>query len=80
MPERAPPSCAFGCLLDAHSSVLRLETDLVAEDDALCLALACRALRDAVLARYRPHTPAGTAAQGAGVTPTLSGRRCSNWC
>ena len=62
MPDRAPPSCAFGCLLDAHSSMLRLVTDLVAEADALCLALACRALRDAVLAKYRPHTPEGTAA------------------
>jgi hypothetical protein len=38
-------------LLDAHSS-LRLVTDAVHEDDALCLALVCRALRDALRARF----------------------------
>ena len=38
-------------LLDKHSS-LRLVTDAVHEDDALCLALACRALRDALWARF----------------------------
>ena len=53
---RAHPSHAFRdspglALLDAHGS-LRLVTDLVHEDDALCLALACRALRDALWARF----------------------------
>jgi hypothetical protein len=38
-------------LLDARGC-LRLVTDLVYEDDALCLALACRALRDALWARF----------------------------
>ena len=38
-------------LLDARGS-LRLVTDAVHEDDALCLALTCRALRDALWARY----------------------------
>jgi hypothetical protein len=49
-------------LLDAHSS-LRLVTDAVHEDDALCLALACRALRDALWARF-PARPAGHAHAG----------------
>jgi hypothetical protein len=43
----SPP---FG-LLDARGS-LRLVTDAVHEDDALCLALTCRALRDSLWARY----------------------------
>jgi hypothetical protein len=43
----------FG-LLDASSS-LRFVTDVVHEDDVLCLALTCRALRDALWALY----PAG---------------------
>ena len=51
----------FG-LLDAHGS-LRLVTDLVHEDDALCLALTCRALRDALWARF-PARPAGHAHAG----------------
>ena len=38
-------------LLDAHGS-LRLATDVVHEDDALCLALVCRAMRDALGARF----------------------------
>jgi hypothetical protein len=42
-------------LLDARSS-LRLVTDAVHEDDALCLALACRPLRDALWARF-PQVP-----------------------
>ena len=46
----------FG-LLDARGSV-RLVTDAVPEDDALCLALTCRALRDALWARF-PARPAG---------------------
>ena len=49
-------------LLDAHTS-LRLVTDAVHEDDALCLALACRALRDALWARF-PARPAGHAHAG----------------
>ena len=49
-------------LLDKHSS-LRLVTDAVHEDDALCLALTCRALRDALWARF-PARPAGHAAAG----------------
>jgi hypothetical protein len=47
---------AFG-LLDARGS-LRLITDTVDEDDALCLALVCRALRDVLWARF-PRRPAG---------------------
>jgi hypothetical protein len=47
-------ACPFA-LLDAHGS-LRLATDAVHEDDALCLALACRALRDALWARF-PQMP-----------------------
>ena len=46
-------------LLDARGS-LRLITDAVHEDDALCLALTCRALRDALWARF-PRRPAGDA-------------------
>jgi hypothetical protein len=49
-------------LLNSHSS-LRLVTDVVHEDDALCLALACRALRDALWARF-PVRPAGDAHAG----------------
>ena len=44
-------------LLDAHGSLL-LVTDVVHEDDVLCLALTCRALRDALWARF-PARPAG---------------------
>ena len=47
--------CALG-LLDAHGS-LRLITDRVYADDALCLALACRALRDSVWASYAHAWP-----------------------
>jgi leucine-rich repeat protein SHOC2 len=49
-------------LLDARGS-LRLITDAVHEDDALCLALTCRALRDALWARF-PARPAGHAHAG----------------
>ena len=52
-------------LLDMHSS-LRLVTDVVHEDDALCLALACRATRDALWARY-PRRAASDANAGARV-------------
>ena len=45
-------------LLDVHVSV-RLVTDLVHEDDALCLALTCRALRDALGARFPACPRAG---------------------
>jgi hypothetical protein len=41
-----------------HRGSLRLVTDALHEDDALCLALACRALRDALWARF-PARPAG---------------------
>ena len=47
-------------LLDARGC-LRLVTDLVYEDDALCLALACRALRDALWARFPRRPAAGDA-------------------
>ena len=46
----------FG-LLDAYSS-LHLITDFVHEDDALCLALVCCALRDALWTRF-PMRPKG---------------------
>ena len=49
-------------LLDKRGS-LRFVTDVVHEDDALCLALACRALRDALWARF-PAWPAGHAHAG----------------
>ena len=52
-------------LLDKHSS-LRLVTDAVHEDDALCLALTCRALRDVLWARY-PRRAGGDAHAGARV-------------
>ena len=54
-------------LLDARGS-LRLVTDAVHEDDALCLALTCRALRDALWARF-PRRPAGDASQCACARP-----------
>ena len=38
-------------LLDAHGN-LRLVTDVVHEDDALCLALVCHAMRDALGAHF----------------------------
>jgi hypothetical protein len=46
-------------LLDARGS-LHFVTDLVHEDDVLCLALTCRALRDALWARF-PRRLAGDA-------------------
>jgi hypothetical protein len=45
-------------LLDAHSS-LHFVIDIVHEDDALCLALACRAMRDALGARFPACPRAG---------------------
>ena len=45
-------------LLDKYSS-LHLVTDAVHEDDALCLALTCRALRDALGARFPACPRAG---------------------
>ena len=45
-------------LLDAHGC-LRFVTDIVHEDDALCLALACRAMRDALGARFPACPRAG---------------------
>jgi hypothetical protein len=53
-------------LLDKHSHGLRLVTDAVHEDDALYLALICRALRDALWERF-PQRPAGDAHAGARV-------------
>ena len=58
LPEYALAASSFG-LLDNRGS-LRLVTDVVHEDDALCLALTCRALRDALWARF-PRRPAGDA-------------------
>ena len=52
-------------LLDARGS-LRLVTDAVLEDDVLCLALTCRALRDALWARF-PARLAGDANAGTRV-------------
>jgi hypothetical protein len=49
--EINPLAASAFALLDTHSS-LRLVTDAVHEDDALCLALTCRALRDALWAHY----------------------------
>jgi hypothetical protein len=57
LPEYALAASPFG-LLDARGS-LRLVTDAVHEDDALCLALACRALRDALRARFPACPRAG---------------------
>ena len=64
----------FG-LLDA-ASTLRLVTDLVHEDDALCLALACRALRDVLWERF-PATffRAWNATSKVRKTPTQNLRR-----
>jgi Leucine-rich repeat (LRR) protein len=45
-------------LVDVHGS-LRLVTDAVHEDDALCLALVCRAMRDALGARFPACPRAG---------------------
>jgi hypothetical protein len=54
-------------LLDMHSS-LRLVTDAVHEDDAFCLALTCRALRDALWARFPRRQACGT-----GIVPAAPG-------
>ena len=61
MAVHALAASAFA-LLDKRGS-LRFVTDVVHEDDALCLALACRALRDALWARF-PAQPAGHAHAG----------------
>jgi hypothetical protein len=60
-----PLAASAFALLDKHSSI-RLVTDVVHEDDALCLALTCRALRDALWTRF-PQRPAGDAHAGARV-------------
>jgi hypothetical protein len=64
---RAHPHHAFAdapglALLDARGS-LRFVTDCIHEEDALCLALTCRALRDALWARFprRSREPAASA-------------------
>jgi hypothetical protein len=59
-----PGQSAFA-LLETRGS-LRLVADVVHEDDALCLALTCRALRDALWARF-PRRPAGDALAGVRV-------------
>jgi hypothetical protein len=61
LPEYALAASPFG-LLDNRGS-LRLVTDAVPVDDALCLALTCRALRNALWARF-PAGPAGDAHAG----------------
>jgi hypothetical protein len=48
--------------LDAHG-IIRLVTDLVNEDDVLCVALTCRQLREAIWARFPKH-PTGHAQAG----------------
>ena len=48
-------------LLDAHGN-LRLVTDVVHEDGELCLALVCRAMRDALGARFPACPRAGSRA------------------
>ena len=58
-----PLAASTFTLLDKHSS-LRLVTDAVHEDDALCLALACRALRKTLWERF-PTWPAGDMHAGA---------------
>ena len=67
---RSHPCHAFSgsphfSLLDVRGS-LRLVTDAVHEDDALCLALTCRALRDALWARF-PRRLAGDTHAGVRV-------------
>jgi hypothetical protein len=64
VPKYALAASPFA-LLDARGS-LRLITDVMHEDDALCLALTCRALREALWARF-PRRPAGDAHAGARV-------------
>jgi hypothetical protein len=58
LPEYALAASPFG-LLDNRGS-LRLVTDTVHEGDALCLALTCRALRDALWARFPARRTSGT--------------------
>ena len=60
----------FG-LLDAHGS-LRLVIDLVHEDDALCLALTCRGLRDAVWVCFQSNSGSNGWAEAA-VAPVVVG-------
>ena len=60
-PERTFAGSPFR-LLECHG-LLRLVTDIVAEDDALCLALTCRALRDALFACF-PQLPVGHNSRG----------------
>jgi hypothetical protein len=62
-----PLATSTFALLDKHSS-LRLVTDAMHEDDALCLVLTCRALRDILWARF-PWWPTGDAHASAQVRP-----------
>ena len=64
-PERRTAQ-ALG-VLDAHGS-LHLVADAVEEDAALCLALTCRPLRDALFARFEPGRERYRV-QGAPVNP-----------
>ena len=64
VPEYALAASPFA-LLDARDS-LPLVIDAVHEDDTLCLALTCRALRNALWARF-PRRPAGDAHAGVRV-------------
>jgi hypothetical protein len=57
LPEYALAASPFA-LLDAHGC-LRLVTDVVHEDDALCLALVCRVMHDALGARFPACPRAG---------------------
>jgi hypothetical protein len=65
-------------LLDAHGS-LRLVTDAVHEDDALCLALACRALRDALGARF-PACPRAGCREVATLAARVTADGCLDLC
>jgi hypothetical protein len=58
-------TCPLSILVN-HEDALRLVTDAVHEDDALCLALTCRALRDVLWARF-PRRQAGETHAGARV-------------
>ena len=50
--QQVQPTGLFAML--QVTTLVRLVTDLVDEDDSLCVALTCRQLRDAVLSRFPP--------------------------
>jgi hypothetical protein len=64
---------AFGLL--EGGGRLQLVVELVPEDDALCLALACRPLRDAVFCRFPRRRPARTTCERCGVVGGHAGVR-----